>query len=223
MKLFDYPKQSYFGRILPKTKIYTHARASGKLKDMFVREVDQIVWKFKLAPETINIPATKTVPEIQIFAVSLKTGHIHTDVIRSIDKAIPFPIIYELSYEGKIKVTACYKRQNESDSEKWVVGGYFETDWMPDRVKRQALPAELDLAGLYDELMGALIPYPSRKGESLHQRVERVEAIEHQQRELAKAESALEKEKQFNRKVEINAKIRTIKQQINTLKSTSGK
>lgn len=223
MTLFDYPKQSHFGRILPKAKIYAHTGAGAKLKDLFVRQVDQIVWKYKLAPETINVPATKAVPEIQIFAISLKTGELHPDVLRSIDKAIPFPIIYEISYEGRVKVTACYKRQNESNSEKWVVGGYYATDWIQDSANRNAMPVKLDLTGLYDELLGGLIPYAARKGESLSKRIERGEAITHQQKELAKAEVALEKEKQFNRKVEINAKIRTMKQQINTLKSPSGK
>lgn len=218
MTLFDYPKQSFFGRVLPKAKIYAYTGASTKLKDLFVRQIDQIVWKFKLAPETINVPSTKSVPEIQIFAISLKTGELHPEVLRSIDKAIPFPIIYEISYEGRVKVTACYKRQNESSAEKWVVSSYYATNWMSDDANRQALPVKLDLAGLYDELLGSLLPHPARKGESLLKRIERVEAITQQQKELAKAEIALEKEKQFNRKVEINAKIRIMKQEIDKLK-----
>ncbi len=219
MTLFDYPIQSYVGRIVPKTKIYAHAEVSARLKNLFVQQVDQIIWKYKLAPETINIPAVKIVPEIQIFAVSLRTGEIHSDVLRSIDKAIPFPIVYEISYDGRIKVMACYKCQSELDFKKWGAGGYWGTDWMLDNSSRRALPVKLDLAALYGELLGALIPYPSREGESLQQRIERVEAISHWQRELVKVEAALEKEIQFNRKVEINAKARTIKQQIDTLKA----
>jgi hypothetical protein len=223
MTLFDYPKKSHFGRILPKTKIYEHTGANTKLKDLFVRQVDQIVWKYKLAPETINIPATKAVPEIQIFAVSLKTGELHQDVLRRIDKAIPFPILYEISYESRIKVMACYKRPSESDSEKWVIGGYFGTEWMQDGTPRQALPVKLNLSALYDELLGSLIPFPPRKGEGLQQRIERVEAIVGKQKELMKIQAAIEKEKQFNRKVEFNARIRTMKRQIETLKGHSGK
>ena len=86
---FDYPTGSAFGRVLPKNKIYEHAKASSKLKNLFVRQVDKIVWKYKLATETINIPAKKSVPEIQIFSITLKTGELHEDVLRSIDKAIP--------------------------------------------------------------------------------------------------------------------------------------
>ncbi|WP_160712281.1 DUF4391 domain-containing protein [Chitinophaga solisilvae] len=219
MILFDYPRQSYFGRTLPKAKIYAHTAASTRLKELFVRQIDQIVWKFKLAPETINIPATEIVSEIQIFAVTLKTGELHPDVLRSIDIAIPFPIVYEVSYEGKVKVMACYKRPHESGGEKWISGAWLISDWMPENAGRQALPVKLDLAALYDELLGTLIPYPPRQGESLQQRIRRAEAISRQQKELTKMEAALEKEKQFNRKVEINAGIRNTKQQIDRLKA----
>ena len=49
---FDYPKGAAFGRVVPKNKIYEHAGASAALKDLFITQVDQIVWRFKLAPET---------------------------------------------------------------------------------------------------------------------------------------------------------------------------
>ena len=68
--LFDYPAKATFGRILPKTKIYEYASPTSGLKELFVRQVDQIIWKYKLAPETINLPSTKTAPEIQVFHVT---------------------------------------------------------------------------------------------------------------------------------------------------------
>jgi hypothetical protein len=222
MRLFDYPIQSYVGRIVPKARIYAHAKVSARLKSLFVQQVDQITWKYKLAPETINIPAVKVVPEIQIFAVALRTGEIHLDILRSIDKAIPFPIVYEISYEDRVKVMACYKRQNGPNSQKWVVRNYFGTDWMSVNSSRQSLPVKLDLADLYDELLGALLPYPSRDNESLQQHIERLDAITLKQKELSMAEAALEKEKQFNRKVELNSKIRNMKEQIDMLKASSG-
>jgi hypothetical protein len=66
-----YPKpQAAFGRTLPKNKIYAHSHANTRLKNLFVQQVEQIVWQFKLAPETINLPARPGVPEIQVFASS---------------------------------------------------------------------------------------------------------------------------------------------------------
>ena len=45
--LFNYPRSAAFGRVLPKNKIYEHAGASAGLKQLFVTQVDQIVWRFK--------------------------------------------------------------------------------------------------------------------------------------------------------------------------------
>lgn len=215
--LFDYPKKAHFGRVLPKSKIYEYASPSTATKELFVRQVEQITWAYKLAPETINVPATQAVPEIQVFGITLKTEDLKEDVLRCIDKAIPFPIIFELFRAGKCRAIAAYKRPNEADSGKWVVSSYFGTDWLPQDMARKTIPIILNLGGLYEELLGALIPYPPRTGESFQTRVESAESIRRKQQELAKTEDRLSKEIQFNRKVEINAEIRSMRQQLATL------
>lgn len=215
--LFAYPAKASFGRVLPKNKIYEHASPTTGLKELFIRQVDQIVWKYKLAPETINLPQTKAVPEIQIFQVTLKTGDLKEDVLRCIDKAIPFPLIFELRHDGRCKMTASYKRPSEADSAKWVVSEYFSTDWMPEDTARAALPAALDLGALYEGLLSPLMPYPAIGKERLQDQIARIEKIRAKERELEKAQTSLNKEKQFNRKVEINAEIRTIKHEIEAM------
>lgn len=214
MTLFAYPQKAAFGRILPKTKIYQYAGPSTAMKKLFVDQVDQIAWAYKLAPETINIKATKAVPEIQVFTIALKTGELKEDILSCIDKSIPFPILFELVYDGKVKAVACYKRPNEADSAKWVLSGYFETPWLAADAPRKTLPIMLDMTALYAELLRAIIPHPAKQGESLQEHIVRVDTIRARQQEVAKAEARLGKEKQFNRKVEINANIRTIQTEI---------
>lgn len=218
MTLFAYPQKAAFGRVLPKTKIYQYAGPSTAMKKLFVDQVEQIAWAYKLAPETINIKATKAVPEIQVFTIALKTGELKEDVLRCIDKAIPFPILFELAYDDKVKAVACYKRPNEADSAKWVISPYFETKWQAADAKRTPLPITLDLGTLYAELLGAIIPYPAKRGETLQARVARAEAIRTREAERDKAQTRMSREKQFNRKVEINAKIRTIQEEVRRLK-----
>ena len=212
--LFEYPKSSAFGRIVPKSKIYEHVSPSKALKELFVGQVDQIVWQYKLAPETINLRQTPSVPEIEIFTIILKDGELKHDVLRSIDQAIAFPLLFELLYGDKCKVIAAYKRPSEADSAKWVVSDYFESAWLPIETPRVPLPVVLDLEALYEHLLAPLMPFPSRNGERLQQRVERMSTIRFKQREMEKCESRLRKEKQFNRKVEINAELRELKREL---------
>lgn len=213
--LFAYPKQAEFGRVLPKNKIYEHSGANTRLKDLFVEQVDQIVWRYKLAPETINLAAKPGVPEIQVFAIHLKTTELHHDVLRCIDGAVQFPIIFELiqgqGLESTTQVVAAYKRPSEADSENLVRSEYFESRWMSTSAERAPLPMALDLGGLYEQMLQRLVPLAARRGETLRDLVARTEEVIAKEREIAKYEARLGKEKQFNRKVEINAALRRLK------------
>jgi len=213
----NYPKQAAFGRTLPKNKIYEHSGANTRLKDLFVEQVEQIVWQYKLAPETINLPAKPGVPEVQVFAIQLKTPELNLDVLRCIDNAIQFPIIFELSFDGRTQVIAAYKRPNDSDASRWVLSDYFATDWLLSDIDRAAMPLALDLGGFYEQVLHRLISTPARPQEKLTDLVARVELVAAKQREIEKTASKLTKEKQFNRKVEINASLRQLKTELEAL------
>lgn len=220
---FDYPKSAAFGRVVPKSKIYEHAGANAALMDLFVREVDQIVWRFKLAPETINLSATGPVPETQVIGVSLKKGKLEEAVLRAIDKAIPFPLIFELTWRGKRRATAAYKRPSDADSTKWVISEYFATDWMPEDAPRTPLPVALDLGSLYEQMLTALMPTvpgaPGQNDENIQARVDRMESIRAKEREVEQIKARLHREKQYNKRVAINSNLRTANQELAQLQS----
>lgn len=215
--LVSYPVKAAFGRTLPKNKIYVHSKANTRLKDLFVKEVEQIVWQYKLAPETINLPARPGVSELQVFSIQLKTPELNLDVLRAIDGAVQFPILFELSFGGRTQVVACYKRQSEVDASRWVLSDYFATGWLLAGGQRAAMPLALDLASLYEQFLRRLIPLSARPLEPLGALVERFEQVQARQREVAKTAARLEKEKQFNRKVEINAALRKLKTELEQL------
>lgn len=219
--LFAYPKQAEFGRVLPKNKIYEHSGANTRLKDLFVEQVEQIVWRYKLAPETINLAAKPDVQEIQIFSVQLKTPELHHDVLRCIDAAVQFPIIFELNQgqgvAARTQVVAAYKRPSDADSASWVCSEYFESGWLSATTDRVSLPLALDLGGLYEQMLQRLVPIAARTHESLRDLVVRTEQVIAKRREISKTEARLNKEKQFNRKVEINAELRALQKLVKAL------
>lgn len=117
----------------------------------------------------------------------------------------------ELNFQGRTQVIAAYKRPNEADSSRWVLSDYVATEWLPTDLERTALPIALHLGGLYEQLLHRLIPLPARPQETLSELVTRVEQAQAKQREVDTASARLAKEKQFNRKVEINAQLRQLK------------
>lgn len=219
--LYLYPKQAAFGRVLPKKKIYEHSGANTRLKELFVEQVEQIVWQYKLAPETINLPSRPGVPEIQVFSIQIKSSDLHEDVLRCIDGAVQFPILFELNQgqgdQAKTQAVAAYKRPSEADASGWVVSSYFSTIWMPATTTRTAMPLALDMAHLYSALLHGVMPLPASPQESLPDWVKRVEQAESKRREVEKTQAKLAKEKQFNRKVEINATLRQLKYELEQL------
>lgn len=212
--MFAYPSNALFGRVLPKNKIYGHARPSAAVKELFVRQVEQIVWQYKLAPETINMAGTTAVPEILVFRIILKENELKPEVLRCIDTAIPFPILFELCCEDRVQSVAAYKRPSESDATKWVVGDTFAGDWQSVDAPRTPLPVMFDLAGLYEHLLRSVLPYSARAGEGLQAHVARVELARLKQRELERCTAKLQRERQFNRKVTINAEVRGLTQEL---------
>jgi len=213
-----YPAQAAYGRTLPKNKLYGHSRASTRLKNLFVQQVEQIVWQFKLAPETINLPARPAVPEIQVFGIQLKTPELSFDVLRAIDQAVQFPIIFELAHAGRSQVVACHKRPSEADASRWVLSDYFASGWLADPAERGAMPVALHLGGLYEQLLRALLPLPARPHETLSEHVARLATLAAKLREADKTAAKLEKERQFNRKVAINADLRRLQTEVEALR-----
>ncbi len=215
-KVYKFPRSARFGKMIAKSKIYEHASPTTKVKELFVQEVKKITWSYKLSPETINLPVKDGVQEIQVFTVLLKTGNLSHAVLQTIDKAIPSPILFVVSFEEKIRYVAAYKRPSEADKNKWVVSSYFESADYADerRLEKKELPVVLDMAVLYEVILKNIIDLPARENETLDELVARVDMVRLKEREMVKIQARLKKEKQFNRKVKINAELKKLQQEI---------
>ncbi|MBD8604922.1 DUF4391 domain-containing protein [Pseudomonas sp. CFBP 8771] len=212
--LFSFPPQAKVGRVVAKKKIYERGSVGSKLRDKFVAQVEQITWAYKLAPETINLPARGSVVEIQIFDIALKTAELDEDILRAIDRVIPLPIIFQLHHEQRTCMVATFKRPSEADASKWVIDGYFAGNWLSVDSPREPMPVALDLQGLYGQLLRWLLPNQARPDESLHEQLVRLDRLRSLYSDCAKLDARLHKEKQFNRKVVLNAQLREVQNEI---------
>lgn len=215
--MFAYPAKAEFNRVLPKIKIYSNAKPSQKVKAMFISQVEEIVWKYKLAEGTINLAPRDGFAEIQVFEIALKEPDLGPEVLSVIDKAIPYPIFFRLRYGDRLKRMAAYKRPAADDSGNWMTESYFETPWVNATDPVLPLPVALDIKALYEQMLFAFIDLPSRPGETLQALVERVGLIRKHIRELQALEAKMHKERQFNRKVELNAQVRAIQMRLQGL------
>ncbi len=214
---YVFPASTAFGKVLPKSKIYEKASPSAKVKDLFVKQVDQIIWQHKLAPETMHIDATATVPEIQIFRLVLKTPDVDFQVLSCIDKATPFPLMFELCFEDRFRVVAAYKRPNLTDNSKCLISEYFCSNWQPAQQQCLPLPVVLDLAVLYKHLLAGLVYLPSRPDENTDDWILRTEQLTKLKRDISRLQNKIINEKQFNRKLEMHRELKQLEIQLKQL------
>ncbi|MGQ3684845.1 MAG: DUF4391 domain-containing protein [Candidatus Loosdrechtia sp.] len=216
--MFAYPKQAEFNRILPKDIIYKNAKPSSAVKKRFVTEVSEIVWQYKLSKDTINLPPKDGIMEIQVFKITLKVPEPGRDVLKVIDKAVPYPIFYCLRFEDRVNYVTAHKRISSSKVDKCIIVDYFETGWADATRPEIPLPVALDLKSLYEQMMVFYIGLQIRANESLEELVERSQKIRKKERELQTLESKMAKEKQFKKKVDINVQMRSINGELAALK-----
>ena len=217
IRLFDFPKNSFFGKVIPKSKFYEYGNISSKQRDLFVTQVEEIIWKYKLAPETINLPATSAVPEIQIFEIKAKADGVEDEVLRCIDKAIPYPIVFEVLSGDRIKMIAAFKRRHDANSEHWIQSEYYDSGWCQVDSERSPLHFSLNLGSVYEQILVSLSPNAARQGECLSDLFNRNEQIKKKTRQLELIKNKLKLEKQFNRKVELNAVLKQVNVELTSL------
>lgn len=215
IELFDYPQKGFFGKAIPKTKFYEHGNVSNKLKDLFVKQVEQITWIYKLAPETINVQATKDVAEIQVFEIALKDEDLSEDILLCIDKAVQYPIIFEIKSRAGIRSTCAVKMRLVNGS--WRMGRYLQSKIYPKDVVREKLNVSLNLKSIYEQIICAMCDTQMKQGEGLEAFVERDDAIQSKKALIKGLKNKIQVEKQFKKKVELNSKLRIIVEELNQL------
>lgn len=227
--LFAFPERAAVNRPLPKARLTgflrqtgTAGRAPTRLRERLAEQVQDILWAYKLAPETTNLPAGGGVKEVQVFHVLLKGTELDQDLLTAIDRAVNFPVWFELHHthaeaaaqSGLIQPIAAPKRPHATDRAKQVLGDYLSGEPQPAGTARTPLPPALDLGALHTAMLQALIPLAPRPGEDLHTQLGRFNELRAKQRELARLEARLRREVQFNRKVALNRQVQTLRQAV---------
>ncbi len=213
--LFDYPKKAFFGKTIPKSKFYEHGNISNKLKDLFVKQVEQITWLYKLAPETINVQATKDVPEIQVFEIELKGEDLSEDILLCIDKAVQYPIIFEVRSALGVKTVAAHKSKARlMSSDSWKISRYLRSAVCNNLEDRTPLNFGLNLNAVYKQILVELSEIKLRKDESLDEFILRGEMVKGIRLEISAMQRKIASENQFNKKVDLNSKLQATSEKL---------
>ena len=205
------PSTTELHRRIPKQTIYDKCKPSPVLKKAFSVQIASIHWRNKIAPGVLSLAAGKEVRELEVFELRLNDGQMDEAVLRLIDRAIPYHILFVLVWEDRMRLALAYKETLDAKSAGVRVERYYYTDWMP--VGEVALRLEgLSMDAVYENLVrriagGAL---GDARTSTLRESVAAQGRRERIGKQIAALEAKIRREKQPKKKFEFVQQLRAL-------------
>ena len=187
------PTQAFINKFIAKSKFFEKSFVNTKLKNDFAHKIKRITWEYKLAEETINIDKTENVEEIQIFKIELKEKAIPKNLLKIIDRLIPYPILYTFVYNDHAAFGITLKSEKGKN--------YYFSKW-DEELKFDF--NGLNLEKIYQNLIEQFIVKVDTKDKNFKDIIKVDSRIKELEKEIISLKNKIKKEKQFNKKVELN-------------------
>ncbi|WP_367363587.1 DUF4391 domain-containing protein [Mesotoga sp.] len=213
--MLDFPPSTVFNKWVPKKKFYENLSISSRIEKQFVTEIESVYWTHKLSPETLNVSPGIRVTEIEVFEVNLKEQQVSDNLIATIDREIPYHLVFVLRYSGKAQLMISYKEESKSREDKFKVDSYYRTDWI-DYEKLTLRIEGLDLDRIYENFISQIAgdDLNLEKAEDIRDAVMIAKERDRLETYISKLEAKIRKEKQFNFQLELNQELRKAKEKL---------
>lgn len=240
LALYEYmhiSKSCEVGTIIPKKQLYANMNVSREGQTLITGNVAKMIWQYSFNPSTIAIKPYKDeireYPEIEIIEVSLNSTSANVRKIADlIMRAIPYPMLLVFTAENQIQLWSANQRTNLADSSKNTIEEFIETNWInlaliqpkEEKFLKQLDVNELSFADFYQFYCGfvdRIIVYNAslftdneldlKYATKIKERYYKILEL---QKQINEMKSIIYKEKQFNRKVELNMKIKKLRQEL---------
>ena len=227
------PDECRINRTVFKKMFYDNAVISKGDKDLFIDSIDKITWIYCLNQDNMNIPAYVTEEreylEIEIIEVTLSENKGIKRIAEIIMRAIPYPMLLIFSFEDKYQLWAAHQRFSLADNSKVTLEEPIFTEWQEensilwDRLNISKL-RYTNFYDMYSDLIDAIAVFNASKltdkeinGEDARELLRRNAEIDNQ---IAALRAELKKATEFNRKMEINMKIKKLEKECNNYANT---
>jgi hypothetical protein len=195
------PSSTEVNRRITKEKLYANASMTPQVRAMIKDQIEAVVWRNKLADSTIGVAEGVTVKEIQVFEVQLRQYELDKRVLAAIAKAIPYKILFVLMFDNKVQA--------------WMEAAdtFYNTSWSPlddFTLKIEGLNLDIVYANLVRQIAGCRLGTEGDINESVEHDKQRQRLL----REIAVLEKKVQREKQFNRQVELNGELKRLRAEL---------
>lgn len=212
--MLSLPASTEYNKRIPKQKFYDNISVTPAMKKIFVEKIKSIYWRNKIATSTINLTAGDYVTEIEIFEIKLEEQSLDESILRQIDREVPYHIVFVLEYNGLYQAWTAYKESVVGGKNAFKVDTYYHTDWLIEN----DIPLHIDglsIDSIYDNFVRQIAGSNlSDREESLKESVDRSNKRKELQKKISALEYQVNREKQFNRQVELNEKLKAYRKEM---------
>ena len=224
IKLFNAPDECYEGGRITKKLFYEEGNLTSSDKELFTTDINKIVLEYMFSEDRINIKSYKDeeieCEEIAVIRVRLENDKKYKRICEIIQRAIPYSIILICEFENKVIFNVANKKINKINIDKNTIDEMLYTEWISLDSCLEADKRffdELDIRKWsYIDLYKS-VKYSNDIDELKQLDVDIIkeitDEIEKLDLEIVSLRNNLKKEAQFNKKVEINIKIKKLQEQ----------
>ena len=199
--MFGFPSSTEIKKQLPKRAIYAKFDMSASQRECFDADISRI--------DIVAIVSLKTVPtlaegeevkEFYVLGVQLKQKEYDPKNITMLTKLIPHKMVFALCYEEEIQFAIYHTKLITSD--------WKQTD------EATLLLSGLNLDAVWENIVKSIGQIKISEGNTLAEQIKVEEMRTKVKAQIASLTQRLNKEKQFNRQMEINAEIKSLRKQL---------
>jgi hypothetical protein len=231
----EIPAQALVEQRVPKKMLADHGAPTPADKRQIQEGIEEIVWVAALKPTNIGVPAfqdaLRQYLEIEVLTVRFRPTAKPQRIIELVHRAIPYPLILIAGHGDTVTLSLAHKRWSQGEDGKVVVENVRRTaplgSDMPTPEEALFLSSlgitrlpTLDLLALYQGWLDRLIALeasritgtftPPSSSDRAGVLLESLADHSQLQREIAKLRVQAEKEKQLNRRVQLNQEIKKL-------------
>jgi hypothetical protein len=228
------PPSALVEQRVPKKLLLEHGAPTAADKRQIQDGIEEIIWVAALKPTNIGVPAFEDVVrqylEIAVLTVELRSAARPPRLIELIHSAIPYPLVLVVEHSESVSLSLAHKRWSQGEAGKVVIDEVRQAALNPDAPSTQEaafltslavslLPSQ-DLFTLYDGMLARLVAFEAsnitgafappgspEQASALRQGLDRHVGL---QRDLDLLRVRAKKEKQINRRVELNLEIQRL-------------
>lgn len=215
--MLSLPKSTEFNKRIPKQKFYEKLPVTPAIRNAFREQIKIIYWRNKLATSTLNLASGKQVVEIEVFELRLNSREFDENVLRLIDREIPYHILFLLEYNGKYRAAISYKEAVTSGKTGFKIERYYYTNWMAENelsLRLEGLTTDAIYENLIQQIAGNTLDH--EENSTLKERINRQKRREEIEKQIATLEAKIRKERQPKKKFELVSELKQLQNNART-------